>query len=224
MDDATDKRTLERTLRDLAVINRWLGGVRAIQSAVRPWFLPDANVSLLDAGCGGGDIAEALIQFANRTRTLLTVAAIDRNATTAAIAHGRTRDAGRIHVACATTFALPFPDRTFDIVLMSLTLHHFNESGCAHAVREMARVAKDLVIVHELERSWAHYLGARLLAATLWRRSPFTRHDGPVSVLRAFTPPELERALVADALAPATVRRRFFYRLIGTAERTALSV
>jgi hypothetical protein len=73
--------------------------------------------------------------------------------------------------------------------------------------------------VNELERNWQNYAGARLLAATLWRNSPHTRHDGPVSVLRAFTKDELARALEDELLRPARVQRCFFYRLVAVAER-----
>lgn len=219
MDDAADSPTLERTLQDLAAINRWLGGVRSICAAVRPWLVAHAHVAILDIGCGAGDIAQAITELAGRTGTRVTITAIDRNPTTAAIARSRTRATPDIRVACADAYALPFADRAFDIAFMSLTLHHFDDADGVSVVREMARVAAGVVIVHELERSWPHYLGARFLAATLWRGSPHTRHDGPVSVLRAFTRRELERALAVECLAPAAVRRRFFYRLIAVARR-----
>jgi hypothetical protein len=51
------------------------------------------------------------------------------------------------------------------------------------------------------------------LAATWWRRNRLTRHDGPLSVLRAFTPAELRAAAEAAGLETLELRRAFFYRL-----------
>ena len=66
----------------------------------------------------------------------------------------------------------------------------------------------------ELERAWPNYLGAKLLAATLWHRNPATRHDAPVSVRRAFTTAELLDIARDAGCRDARVFRHFFYRLV----------
>jgi SAM-dependent methyltransferase len=223
MDTATDPLALERTLRDLAAINRWLGGVRAIRLAIQPWLRSGRRLAILDIGCGGGDVAIAVEAFVKKAGASVTVTAIDGNEIIAGIAAARVRSRSGAHVACADAFMLPFRDATFDIALMSLTLHHFAANDAARVIHEMARVTSRAVVINELERTWANYLGARVLAKTLWRNSPFTRHDGPVSVLRAFTDDELARALDDRLLGPARVHRRFFYRLVAVAERRANS-
>jgi hypothetical protein len=99
-------------------------------------------------------------------------------------------------------------------VLLSLTLHHFEHADQIRALREAARVARRSVIVNELERCRPNYWGARLLAATRWRRNRLTRHDGPLSVLRAFTPAELAGLAAEAGLGECTVDRRYFFRLV----------
>jgi len=219
MDESQDPIVLDRTLRDLAAVNRWLGGVRAVRTAIQPWLRPGRTLSILDIGCGGGDLALAIETFARNSATPTSITAVDSNRTIASLARQRTRVATSVQVGCASAFALPFRDGSFDLSVMSLTLHHFSAAEGARVVHEMARVTKRAVIVNELERNWQNYAGARLLAATLWRNSPHTRHDGPVSVLRAFTKDELARALDDDLLRPARVQRCFFYRLVAVAER-----
>jgi hypothetical protein len=78
----------------------------------------------------------------------------------------------------------------------------------------MARVSRDLVLVSDLERSLPNYLGARLLALTLWRANRITRHDGPLSVLRSFTAGELERVGREGGLRDVRVRRYAPWRLV----------
>jgi hypothetical protein len=95
---------------------------------------------------------------------------------------------------------LPFDRHACDVVLLSMTLHHFDEAEQVVVLREAARVARRAVIVNELERCTPNYLGARLLAGTRWRGNRLTRHDGPMSVLRAFTMNELRDLAAAAGL------------------------
>lgn len=223
MDDAKDVRVLDRTLRDLAAVNRWLGGTRAVRRAVLPWMRGGESLSILDVGCGGGDIVRAMDVTAEHHGARVAIVGVDANARIAALARANLADSSTIRIACASAFSLPFRDAAFDLTTMSLTLHHFAAKEVARVMREIARVTAGAVIVNELERSWLNYAGARLLARTVWRNSPYTRHDGPISVLRAFTKEELRDAMKAELLEPAHVRRLFFYRLVGVARRRPVS-
>ncbi len=78
----------------------------------------------------------------------------------------------------------------------------------------MARVCRGVVLVNDLERHRLHYLGARALAATVWRHCPVTRYDGPLSVLRSFTRAELEVLGRRAGLLDLRVRRHFPFRLV----------
>ena len=83
----------------------------------------------------------------------------------------------------------------------------------------LARVARGgRILVGELERCLPGYIGARFLAATVWRANPVTRHDGPLSVRRAFTPDELLRLGHRAGLRGPRIHRHLFYRLVLCAE------
>ncbi|HEU4798026.1 MAG TPA: nucleotide-binding protein, partial [bacterium] len=60
----------------------------------------------------------------------------------------------------------------------------------ALVLREIARVAREAFVVNDLVRSWAAYAGAWLDSRMLGR-GRLVKHDGPLSVLRSFTIPEL---------------------------------
>src|SRR6476659_5436344 len=49
--------------------------------------------------------------------------------------------------------ALPYPDRSFDVVHASMVLHHLTVDEALRLIREMARVARLGVVVNDLERS-----------------------------------------------------------------------
>jgi SAM-dependent methyltransferase len=214
-----DPRVLADSLRDLANVNRWLGGTGAVLRSLRA-VLP-AGGSLLDVGTGAADIPRAVVRRARRGGARVRIVGCDVHAQTVAIAAAWCAGFPEIRIVRGSALALPFPDRAFDVALLSLTFHHFDDDAQIVALRELARVARRAIVVNELERSWPNYLGARLLAATVWRGNRLTRHDGPLSVLRGFTAEEL-LARARDAGLPAPrVARGFFYRLVLTADAAA---
>jgi hypothetical protein len=99
--------------------------------------------------------------------------------------------------AAADARCLPFGDLSFDVVMCSLALHHQVPDDALAMLREMRRVARRGVVVNDIVRCWRGYWGAWLLSRTL-SRNPLTRHDGPLSVRRAYTRPEM-LALAAEA-------------------------
>jgi SAM-dependent methyltransferase len=209
-----DRAILEQSLDQVAEVNRWLGGTRAVLRAVRPLLDRAATTHLLDLGTGSADIPLALQRDAARHHCDVRIHATDLHPQMRDIARDRTRTHAGISIGAADALALPFRDRSFDVVLLSLTLHHFEHAQQLRALREAHRVARRAVVVNELERGWPNYAGARLLAATRWRGNVLTRHDGPLSVLRAFRLPELAR-LAADAgVRVERLQRMFFFRLV----------
>lgn len=213
-----DRQDLHQALDHVAQVNRWLGGRRALLRHL-PWALAGGGSRVLDVGTGSADLPLAVAGWADRNRHPLQVTAVDLHAATLAVARERTTHRPEIHTARADGLTLPFRDGAFDVVLLSMTLHHMDGPDLTGILTEVRRVARGgRVLVGELERSVPNYLGARVMAATLWRRNPVTRHDGPISVLRAFTPDELVDLAGAAGLKRAEVHRHFFYRLVLRAE------
>ncbi len=101
--------------------------------------------------------------------------------------------------------ALPFIDNAVDIITCMQSLHHFDGVAAVRLLRECARVARLGVIISDLRRSYAAYWGARLLRYTT--TSLLSRHDGPLSVLRAYTPAEVSE-LIRDLGLSARIRAR----------------
>jgi ubiquinone/menaquinone biosynthesis C-methylase UbiE len=105
---------------------------------------------------------------------------------------------------------LPLPDSSVDIVSCCLFLHHLQPPQVARYLAEARRVARVAVIINDLERSAIHYRLARLNRVI--DPSRLSRHDGPVSVRRAYTYSELARML-ANAGGRFLPERAWVYRL-----------
>lgn len=211
---AVDPATLEQALRHVAQVNRWLGARRALLRHI-PWGLPPGRSRVLDVGTGSADLPIAVARWGLRRGRPIRITAVDRHAATLAVARRRTAGIPDICTARADGLRLPFREGTFDLALLSMTLHHMDEPELVAILEELARVTRGgRVLVAELRRALPHYLGARFLAATVWRRNPITRHDGPLSVLRSFTSPELRDLAHQAGLHEPVVHRHPLYRLV----------
>jgi SAM-dependent methyltransferase len=216
LDEEThDPAVLEHSLGHVAQVNRFLGGYSTALAGLRPLLNAGSAARILDIGTATGDIPRAIAAAARAAGAHITIVATDLHPQMRALAQRLSAAWPEITVEAADALALPYPDKSFDAALLSLTLHHFEDDAPVVAVREAGRVAK-LVIVNELERGWMNYAGARMLGATWWRSNILTRHDGPLSVLRAFTPDELHDIARTAGLVDVRVQRRWFGRLLMT--------
>ena len=209
-----DRAELEQSLDQVAEVNRFLGGTRAILRTLEEIAPPAGDLHILDVGTGSADIPIAIDRWARSRPMTVHITATDLHPQMLEIAADRTRSLPFIHTEPANALDLRYPPACFDIVLLSLTLHHFEREDQIRALRAAARTARRAVLVNELERCLPNYLGARLLALTRWRSNRLTRHDGPLSVLRAFTSTELREIAQEAGITVSTVKRHFFYRLV----------
>lgn len=210
---------LDRSLRAMSRVNRHLGGTRGLlrHLAGLARAASKDTLELLDVGVGRGDVPRDLARHLSARGTRVRWVGLDasrRVLERAAIAGRSATVSGTVGLVQGDGTRLPFRDAAFDVVISSLTLHHLNQSQARRFLAEAARVARIAVLVSDLERSHLHYLGARLLAATWWRRDPITRFDGPASVLRSFTPVELSAIAREAGLSQVRVRRFHPFRLV----------
>lgn len=215
-----DPADLADALDGVAAVNRWLGATRALLRHL-PRSLPaDARPArILDVGTGSGDLPLAVSRWARRRGRPVEITAVDLHEATLRVAAGRTGPEDAIRLLRSNGLDLPFRTGSFDLALLSSTLHHMDGPDLVELLRELGRAARGgRILVGELERSLPNYLGARLLALTLWRRNPVIRHDAPLSVLRAFTPGEILDLARQAGLGRPRVHRHPFYRLVLVAE------
>lgn len=199
-----------RSMADVARSNRWLGGLRATTAELRDVlrvFPRGSQVTLVDVGTGLADIPAHASQTARELGLELATIGVDG----AASVLGEAKQCTTC-VVCASALALPFADRSVDVVMCSQLLHHFADEDAARLIRELDRVARRAVIVSDLQRSWFAAIGFWLVSFPL-RFHRITRHDGCVSVMRGFTAGELHRLVHHAVSASPNVTRRLGYRI-----------
>ena len=99
----------------------------------RHWAL-DGSSSILDVGCAKGFMMHDLWQLIPG----ITVKGID----VSQYAIDNAIETMRPHVQVANATALPFADKSFDIVISINTIHNLDRADCAQALREIERVAR----------------------------------------------------------------------------------
>jgi SAM-dependent methyltransferase len=200
-----DEAALRGNLRDLGRINRWLGGTAASRRALER-LLAGRTVShtVLDVGTGAADIPLALLERGSRSGRALRVTGVDSRPEVLEAARAidpRLDHTPGLELVVSDGRSLQWPDRSFDVVHASLVIHHLEPPDALAFLREAARVARLGVVVNDLVRARHHWIGARVLLP-LMTRNRFTRHDGPLSVRRAYTRMELRALLAGAALRP----------------------
>ncbi|MGH7329967.1 MAG: methyltransferase domain-containing protein [Polyangiaceae bacterium] len=185
MDDPVDSLTeLEANLRDIARANRFLGGVAPISRELER----TGATTVLDVGCGAADIPRVLLQQASRRNRALTITCLDKNEEMLRIAGGDVATSQLTFVRGDGT-SLPYADGAFDVAMCSLTMHHLKPEDAVALLRELRRVSRTTPVVCDLRRSALAYAAVSIYVR-LFSRNRLTRHDGPISVLRAYTPDE----------------------------------
>jgi SAM-dependent methyltransferase len=208
-----DPEAVALSLGNIALANRWLGGWWAVRRGLARILEQtppaDRRVTLLDVGCGMGDIARRAVGWAKPRGIEIVPIGIERHRRAAALARGQ---ALAPLLACVS--ALPIRARSVDLVLASQLVHHLTPDACVEFCQAADRVARRGVIIADLRRSrWAK--AGFVLASRALRFDPATCADGLTSIARGFRPGEL-RALLARAGVRGEVRRSPGFRLVAT--------
>ncbi|MGE5362916.1 MAG: methyltransferase domain-containing protein [Bacteroidota bacterium] len=197
MDDfAIQNGTLTVALKELLVINKYLGGDSSSRRALKNF---PAGSSLLDIGAGAGNITGDNLS-------------VDRNP--AACRFSKMRSPG-LHVICADALFLPFREKSVEIIHCSLFLHHFHENSIAELLSNFKNVARTAIIINDLHRSRTALAGIRILTALL-SKSRMVKHDAPLSVLRGFTKRELILIIERAGIRNYDISHRWAFRWLVT--------
>ena len=207
-------------LRGLERINRWSGAASSFWSALRRLPRSGQALSILDVGCGGGDVLVQLARCAQRDGVPVVLHGADRSQQALEIARERGERAGReleLHRVDVLTEQLP---AGFDVVLSSLFLHHLDEDDACELLANMSKATRSTVLVQDLDRSLSGFSLAHVATRVL-TRSTIVHHDGPRSVEQAFTKAEVLALAQRAGLRGASIRSLFPCRWMLSWERVS---
>jgi ubiquinone/menaquinone biosynthesis C-methylase UbiE len=196
-------RELERDLANLRSFNRWFGGHGLVRHFLRRWLRPNDKARILDVATGSGDIPRLIADHARRQDLAVQIDAIDQQESTIEIARRLSAAYPEIHFSCANLFEWnPSPglkldglkplslSKPYDIVLCSLTLHHFSSDYAVRVLQKIRELSMARVLVADLRRARWLSCAVYFVTATIYR-DEMTKTDARLSAARAFSFVEL---------------------------------
>ncbi len=216
-----DPVELAENLDDIRKVNQLGGGTRVVLRHLPglleglPW---DRPVEILDLGTGSADIPVAIADWLRPRNRAARIVASDFSDEVLAAARRRIGRRHEIATARYDALAVPLLDRAVDVVLSSLTMHHFEPEEAVRLLREMHRLGRAGFILNDIARSAPGYAAA-WVSSRLGTRNRLTRHDMPLSVRRAYSPAELRALLDAAGVEGARVERHPLFRIAAVWKR-----
>jgi 2-polyprenyl-3-methyl-5-hydroxy-6-metoxy-1,4-benzoquinol methylase len=200
LDRPAPRADLSQCLADVARLNALFGGRLITAAHVKRLIAAvprHRRITVLDVGTGGADIPIALVRWARRSGRQIRVLALDRDLPTLDVARRAATRYPEIVLLQGDALALPVHPRSVDVVISALTLHHLEREEAVRYLAEMDAAARSGFVVNDLVRSRAAFVLV-WLATRVLTMNHMSRHDGPLSVRRAYTPLEV-RALCEKA-------------------------
>ena len=193
MDDPNvDEATLKAALAEVTYVNKYLGGQQITLDGLRFFFdrFPQKSYTILDVGCGDGAMLRSIANFARQRSIAVKLIGIDINPKSIALAEERSQDFPEVSFQVQDVFKLNETHQEIDIITSTLTMHHFNDAEILKFLAQFLKLANLGVVINDLQRSTIAY---RLFQAysRVFMRSEMARHDGLISIERAFTKNEL---------------------------------
>jgi len=191
---------IERNMRELDIINTWLGGHAISVKGLKQLLKGRKQVTICEIGCGGGDNLRVLASYCRRKNIGVRVTGIDSNAHCIAVAREKWNggNAAWVHSDYRSVF---FADNKPDIIFSSLFCHHFTDDELVKMLQWMKNNASVGFFINDLHR---HFLAYNFIkyATRVFSKSYLVKNDAPLSVLRGFKKREwqniFERAEISD--------------------------
>lgn len=201
-------------LADLEIVNR-LTRARAPTFAfldrLTAGWPRGAQFRVVDAGSGQGEMLRSIHGWALGRGLQPQLVGVDLQPASAMAARDRTPPGMEIEWVSADILDYR-PAKPPHVVTSALFAHHLEDGQIVRFLRWMEQTATAGWFVNDLHRHPFAYHGFRLLSSLAgWHR--FVRHDGPVSVARAFVPADWDTLLAQAGIEGAEVRWHLPFRL-----------
>ena len=215
MDDfSMDNDGLVTALDDIARINQLLGGnsvtLEGVKNLIKD-FPKDKTVTIMDFGCGSGDMLRMFSKFGKENNLKFQLIGIDANEATIRHAEKCSFDFENITYLAEDIFLYDFSKYNIDIALITLTLHHFKDDEILKIMRAILNLVKKGIVVNDLHRSKLAY---RLFQAIIFifRLEKMTAEDGLISILRVFKREDLEKFSKELGLKKYSIKWKWAFR------------
>lgn len=185
-------KELDTILNDINRVNHLLGGYAITLNAVFELLKTNNKKSytILDMGCAEGSMLRKLALEARNRTIPLNLIGVDLNTQGLELARTYSTDFPEISYVERDILTADFSQFDIDVVITTLTLHHFSDTGVVQFVNQFNQLASLGVVINDLHRSrTAYYLFKAF--SFFFIQTEIARKDGLLSIRRAFKRKEL---------------------------------
>lgn len=184
---------LRDALDKIAKINQLLGGNQLTLQGVQELIGKNPKTTeftIVDVGCGNGAMLRTLADYGLKHNYNFRLIGIDANNFTINHARKLSENYPNISYQCEDIFNQAFEELKYDIILCTLTLHHFKEDEIVRLMSVFNTNSRIGIVINDLQRSALAY---RLFQGLcfVFRLNTMSKEDGLVSILRGFKKDEL---------------------------------
>jgi 2-polyprenyl-3-methyl-5-hydroxy-6-metoxy-1,4-benzoquinol methylase len=190
---------LFQNYRELHTVNKWLGGYRiTLRGLAKMVIENNRTYSILDVGCGGGDMLNEILEWGKRKDLNLKLTGIDLSESAIQYSKKNFQEADWIQ---QDVFDHLRSGIRYDVITSTLFMHHFTADKIEELLKLMIKSASIGILINDLQRHPVAYQSIRWLTQ-FFSKSYLVKHDAPMSVLRGFKKEEwneiFERAEISS--------------------------
>ncbi|MCH4823125.1 methyltransferase domain-containing protein [Gramella lutea] len=186
---------LRKTLSDLDNINSWLGGNQITLDGIKELLKghsKNKKIKIVDIGCGNGSILRKVAAWGKSQKREFILIGIDANEHAIQIAKEKSKKFENLSFEKLNIFSDSFKSNQYDIILCTLTLHHFKDKEIISLLNQLYTQAKLGIVINDLHRSNSAYILFQAFCS-VFVNNEIARKDGLTSILRGFKRSDLLR-------------------------------
>jgi SAM-dependent methyltransferase len=200
-----------KALKEVDTINHLLGGYNVMFDALDQLQWTDEIMTIVDLGCGGGDMLRVIADWALKAQRHVNLIGIDFNPVMTTFAREESTAFPNIHFKTLNVLDEKLLDLRADVIINSLFCHHFDNDELVTLVGRMDKLASQAVIINDIHRHWFAYYSIKMLTA-VFSRNPLVRYDAALSVARSLTRREWQDILKRANITSYSLRWMWAFR------------
>ncbi len=217
MDDLSlSDAELAVALNDIATVNKFLGGNKITVSGLKTLIAqhPEKETwTVVDVGCGDGEVLRYVASKFKDFDKKIHFIGMDINEKSIKRARAKSKDCDNLEFRPKNILTINEGDIACDVILCTLTLHHFSDEQIAIFLKKFENLAGVGIVINDLQRSKLAYQLFKLFSS-IFMKSDIARHDGKVSIARSFKKVELEAISQRLGFAKDSIQWKWAFRYL----------
>ncbi|WP_299684535.1 methyltransferase domain-containing protein [uncultured Dokdonia sp.] len=207
---------LKEALFDISKTNRMLGGNTITLKALKHLFKENPSKkqwTIVDVGCGDGEILRLIADYFTSQSIEINLVGIDVSTHSIAMAKEMSQPYKNIRFIEKDILTIDRESFTCDVIICTLTLHHFKDSEILIFMKQFVILAQVAVVINDLQRSKIAYK-LFILFSRIFIKSHVAKNDGLVSIASGFKKHELKKVAQQLKLKHSEITWKWAFRYL----------